>query len=180
MSQPELYKLYRQLDEIQKKYLFTLKAKIASEKSAFNRQQMRDMLALIELDIKSRSTLASVKEMIPRVEISESSYLSFLEDVAAILHMLTHCSIPPEAAEAYAAIGKLVQSQNRLNVLDIFTCISITITVLSLCLSQLSIQHQQNAIAALDRLLEVKTTQLSLLEQTSRFYKDFSPRNPFF
>lgn len=174
MNKSEFNGLYAQLDDIQQKYLDVLRAKMTAETSAFYRVQMSDMAELIELDMKARAKLADADEVIETVELSPSLYAAFLEYISAILTELSACKIPPEASTAYSAIGKAIKTGERLSAHDIFTCISLTITVVSLCIGNISIEKQPTLISILDKLLDIKTSQLRLVDEALRFRRDFS------
>ncbi len=174
MKNSELNGLYAQLDDIQQKYLNVLRSKISQETSAFYRVQMADMAKLIEMDIEARAKLADAEDAIETVELSPSLYAAFLEYMSAVLTELSSCKMPQEAARAYSAVGNAIKTGERLSAHDIFTCISLTITVVSLCIGNISIESQPTLISLLDKLLDIKTSQLRLVDEAMRFRRDFA------
>ncbi len=175
MIKGELNGLYAQLDDIQQKYLDVLRAKMSFEDSAFYRVQMGDMARLIELDIKARAKLQDADSIIDTVELSSSLYAAFLEYMSAILTELSACKMPAEATRAYSAVGASINAGEKLSARDIFACISLTITVVSLCIGNIGIEKQPTLISILDKLLDIKTSQLRLVDEALRFRMDFLP-----
>lgn len=164
----DLDAVYRRLDEMQKKYLEVLRRRIQTEPSTLLRLSMKDMAGMVSLDIRGRETLAPARRGVSRVGLSEEAYTAFLLDMTTVLALLSGCDIPGEAREAYAIIGNAVAGRDRLSLRDVFSCVSITLTVVSLCLPQMEPHARAEAAAALDRILAMKERCLKKLGEKWR------------
>ncbi|MDL2238136.1 hypothetical protein LJC56_10000 [Christensenellaceae bacterium OttesenSCG-928-K19] len=173
VNNQKLNTLEQELDNIQLTALELIRNNLKSAKKALNRLQLKDMSRVVEMDISCRTSLHEVSAMVDRVDISEETYSVFMMDSALILAELSTCDIPPQVKAAYDTIHAAIQANERLAAPQVFTVISIIVTVVALCLPSLSPDKQPDVIQELDRLLEIKSNQLNLMQQMARWHNDF-------
>jgi hypothetical protein len=68
-----------------------------------------------------------------------------------------------EASVAHTTVDKLIMSGREFSLQEIFTLISIIVMVVSLCITQLEREQQDDLVRKLDKLLNIKLQHLRLM-----------------
>ena len=162
------------MDESQRRLadLLSLSARSAAP---FDKHNLNDLSKILKQDIACRAHLKSLEVYISRVEISEDLYSDFLNNLKEIVSRISACAMAPPSMNAILTVNSVINGEQRPDPNDIFAIVSIIINTVAECLTGLELSDQRSVVQKLDRLLAVKETQLSLIEQTARFYRDSTP-----
>lgn len=168
MLQDQLLKLLKYLDDLQQVSADNIvSAMHMSETDTLpERDQLgKELETVINLDRSCRHSLAPMEEIIENIEVSHTSYLTFIHTASKVLALVGSCSIHVEASATYTTVEKLIQSQRQFSLQEIFTIISLIIMIVALCMRQLDTETQKDTIQKLDQLLNIKLQQLKLLNE---------------
>ncbi len=169
-----LAKIANGLDKAQKNLIVQLKTGMAMD-SVFDTLNNKDLIHVLDQDIECRAHLKPLSQYISNIEVSDISYAAFLECSKDITAKIASCGISGPSVDPLILVNNVINSEGRLDPMDIFTVISIMINSVSECFSVLPLDARQFLLPKLDTLLEIKQRQLSLLDQYARFHSDFAP-----
>lgn len=168
----ELSALGTRLTTIQLECVKLLKSEIDNTEDILNKLQLRDMIKIIESDIKCRIDLTTVAGVIPRVSFTDESYELFFDCSKKVAEELSDIQMPDTIAYAYNISVRAIYDRLNCSLQDVFTIISILITSVALCLNQIG-SKLSNIIETLDTLLDIKQRQLSLVTQLLKWRGTF-------
>lgn len=168
----ELSALGTRLTTIQLECVKLLKSEIDTTEEIITKLQLRDMVKIIESDIKCRIDLTSVSGVIPKVSFTDETYELFFECSQKVIGELSDIQMPDTIAYAYGISVQAIENKLNCSLQDVFTIISVLITSVALCLNIIG-SKLSNIINTLDTLLDIKQKQLTLVNQLLKWRGTF-------